>query len=311
MTGLEMSISSGPTDQVLMNETIGKCFRTTVAAYPDNPGLIVRHQSIHWTYSEYLQRVDELAAGLLALGIRPGDRVGIWAPNCYEWCLTQFATASIGAIMVCINPAYRVYELEYALNKVQCRALVTAERFKTSDYLGMLRELAPEITSSEPGALRSEKLPHLEIVVRMGEDRSPGMYNFGDVCSLGDAGHYDQLAELGQSHQVSLERDMLVQQPPEQVGVCLARQEELDAALEEAPQVALVAEGHRDVGWSVQEADAGGHPSVLDPCPDLAAAVPGGELKASVEVNGGSGGVHALELSAQRRVQATAPARDP
>ena len=194
-----MSISSGPTDQVLMQETIGKCFRTTAAAYPDHVGLVVRHQSVRWTYSEYLRHVDELATGLIALGIQPGDRVGIWAPNCYEWCLTQFATASIGAIMVCINPAYRVYELEYALNKVQCRALITAERFKTSDYLGMLRALAPEIDTCEPGALRSEKLPHLEIIVRMGEETSPGMYNFGQVCEQGKQADYDRLVELGQS----------------------------------------------------------------------------------------------------------------
>jgi fatty-acyl-CoA synthase len=182
-----------------MNETIGKCFRTTAAAFPDHTGLVVRHQSIRWNYAEYLEHVDELATGLLALGIQPGDRVGIWAPNCYEWCLTQFATASIGAIMVCINPAYRVYELEYALNKVQCRAIITAERFKTSDYLGMLRDLAPEIDSCEPGALRSQKLPHLEIIIRMGEEPSAGMYNFGEVCRLGEPAHYDRLAELGQS----------------------------------------------------------------------------------------------------------------
>jgi fatty-acyl-CoA synthase len=199
MTDLQMSISSGPTDQALMRETIGRCFRTTAAAYPDHDGLVVRHQSIHWTYAEYLQRVDELATGLLALGIQPGDRVGIWAPNCYEWCLTQFATASIGAILVCINPAYRVYELEYALNKVECRAIVAAERFKTSDYLGMLHELAPEIADSVPGELRSEKLPHLEIIVRMGQENSPGMYNFGEVCRLGEQAHYDRLAELGQN----------------------------------------------------------------------------------------------------------------
>ena len=198
MTDLKMSISSGPTDQALMHETIGKSFRTTVAAYPDHDGLIVRHQHVRWSYAEYLQRVDELAAGLLALGIEPGDRVGIWAPNCFEWCLTQFATASIGAIMVCINPAYRVYELEYALNKVQCRAIITAESFKTSDYLSMLRDLAPELDSCEPGGLRSEKLPQLEIVVRMGEERSPGMYNFGEVCAMGEQADYDRLAELGQ-----------------------------------------------------------------------------------------------------------------
>ena len=87
----------------------------------------------------------------MTLGIKPGERVGIWAPNCYEWCLTQFATAKIGAVMVCINPAYRQYELEYALNKSQCRAIIAAEKFKTSEYLKMLQELAPELANCEPG----------------------------------------------------------------------------------------------------------------------------------------------------------------
>jgi fatty-acyl-CoA synthase len=182
-----------------MNETIGECLRKTAASYPDHDALIVRHQDIRWNYTEYLQKIDELATGLLALGIEPGDRVGIWAPNCYEWCLAQFATASMGAIMVCINPAYRLYELEYALNKVQCRAIIAAERFKTSDYLGMLQELAPELASCEPGSLRAEKLPELEIVVRMGDGKTPGMYNFADVCSMGDDRHFQRLAELGAS----------------------------------------------------------------------------------------------------------------
>ena len=195
----QISFSSGPTKQLLMNETIGECLRKTAASYPDHDALIVRHQDIRWNYTEYLQKIDELATGLLALGIEPGDRVGIWAPNCYEWCLAQFATASMGAIMVCINPAYRLYELEYALNKVQCRAIIAAERFKTSDYLGMLQELAPELASCEPGSLRAEKLPHLEIVVRMGDGKTPGMYNFTDVCSMGDDGDFQRLAELGAS----------------------------------------------------------------------------------------------------------------
>ncbi len=100
------------------------------ATFPDQPALVVRHQNIRWSYSEYQRHVDSLAAGLLTIGIGPGDRVGIWSPNRVEWCLIQFATAKIGAIMVCINPAYRQYELEYALNKVECKAVITAESFK-------------------------------------------------------------------------------------------------------------------------------------------------------------------------------------
>ena len=97
------------------------------------------------------QAVDKLAAGLLTLGLQPGDRIGIWSPNNSEWVLTQFATAKAGLILVNINPAYRIAELEYALNKVGCKALILAERFKTSDYVGMLRELAPELGQRDAG----------------------------------------------------------------------------------------------------------------------------------------------------------------
>ena len=169
----------------LLYETIGHALDRVVEAHPDADALVVRHQGIHWTYAQYRDAIDGLARGLIALGAAPGDRVGIWAPNCVEWCLTQFATARIGAILVCINPAYRVFELEFALTKVQCSVLVTGERFKTSDYLGMLRSLAPELETSAPGHLTAAKLPHLRHVVRMGTARSPGMWSFAEVCSMG------------------------------------------------------------------------------------------------------------------------------
>lgn len=190
------SYKCGVATTPLIYDTIGNLFDITVARCPESAALIIPHQNIRWTYREYQQQVNRLAAGLLALGIEPGDRVGIWAPNCYEWCLTQFATAKIGAILVCINPAYRLYELEYALNKVQCRALVTAEVFKTSRYLEMLQTLAPELASCEPGKLKSAKLPSLEAVIRLGETRTPGMYNFGDICHRGGADELARMSEL-------------------------------------------------------------------------------------------------------------------
>jgi fatty-acyl-CoA synthase len=186
---------AGPTNEPLLEDTIGRVFDQTVERFPDSDALILRHQGIRWIYREYREQVDRLACGLLALGIEPGDRVGIWAPNCYEWCLTQYATARIGAIMVCINPAYRLYELEYALNKVQCKAIITAEQFKTSDYLGMLQELAPELASAEPGRLQADKLPHLQLVIRMGEASTAGMLNFSAVLDLGGE---EETARLGQ-----------------------------------------------------------------------------------------------------------------
>jgi fatty-acyl-CoA synthase len=193
---LRYSQLSGPTSEPLMEETIGSAFDRTVDRFPQVEGLVVRHQGIRWTYREYQCQVDRLACGLLSLGIEPGDRVGIWAPNCYEWCLTQFATAKIGAIMVCINPAYRLYELEYALNKVQCKALISARQFKSSDYLAMLRELAPELSTSDPGQLRAAKLPHLRIVISMGKDSCAGVYSFPRVCAMGQEAERARMLDI-------------------------------------------------------------------------------------------------------------------
>ncbi len=187
---------AGPAREPLLEETIGSAFDRTVERFPEVEGLVVRHQNIRWTYRQYREQVERLATGLLALGIEPGDRVGIWAPNCYEWCVTQYATASVGAIMVCINPAYRLYELEYALNKVQCKAIITATQFKTSDYLAMLEDLAPELSNCKPGELQAAKLPHLRTVIRMGEDRRAGMYNFSEVCAMGGEAERARMVDI-------------------------------------------------------------------------------------------------------------------
>ena len=186
----------GQASEPLLYETIGACVDRIAAEHGEREALVVRHQDVRWTFAEYRDRIDDLAAGLLAVGIEPGDRVGIWAPNRVEWCLTQFATAKIGAIMVCINPAYRLYELEYVLNKVQCKAIVSAERFKTSAYLDMLNELAPEIAGSEPGQVRAAKLPHLTTVIRMGDAVTPGMFNFDDVCGMGGDAERARMVEI-------------------------------------------------------------------------------------------------------------------
>ena len=196
LTPQDQSYLGGSASQPLLYETIGSCFDRIAAQYPDKEAVVVRHQGIRWSFKEYQKQVDSLATGLLKQGVKPGDRVSIWSPNRIEWCLTQFATAKIGAIMVCINPAYRVYELEYALNKVESKVIITAESFKTSQYLKMLEELAPELSSCEPGQLNSEKFPHLKLIIRMGDDKSPGMMNFADVCNSGGAEETAQLAAL-------------------------------------------------------------------------------------------------------------------
>jgi len=196
MAALTQSYSCGASNEPIIYETIGNYFDGIAAQYPDSEALVACHQDVRWTYAEFRDRIDTLAAGLLKLGIKPGERVGVWGPNSSEWVLTQMATAKIGAILVNINPAYRLYELEYAMNKSGCRAIVSAEQFKTSKYLEMLYALAPELNRSEPGRLKSEKLPDLEIVIRMGEAKSPGMFNFADICEAGGADERARLEQL-------------------------------------------------------------------------------------------------------------------
>ena len=145
MTDAVLSYSHGVLDKPLIGETLGFHFDRTVARWGHRPGLIVRQQRINWTWSELGERVDSFAAGLIALGLQPGDRIGMWSPNNAEWVIAQFATAKAGLILVNINPAYRLTEVEYALNKVACKALITATRFKSSDYIGMINTLAPEL----------------------------------------------------------------------------------------------------------------------------------------------------------------------
>jgi fatty-acyl-CoA synthase len=185
MTALTQSYFCGASETQIIYQTIGVYLDEVVARHPQGEALVVRHQDIRWSWAEFQQQVDSLATGLLSLGIEPGDRIGIWGPNSYEWVLVQFASAKIGAIMVCINPAYRLYELEYALNKVECKAIVSAESFKTSMYLQMLQELQ-----------QAEKLPHLQTVIRMGRATTAGMLNFGDVCNAGGDAEYARLEQL-------------------------------------------------------------------------------------------------------------------
>ncbi len=176
----------GATNDPLLEMTIPALLAETVAAWPDREAAIFPKQNIRWTWTEFAVEVDRLAAGLLALGVAKGDRVSIWAPNRVEWLLTQFATARIGSILVCINPAYRKSELEYALNKVGCSTLIMAAAFKTSDYVGMIQDLAPEMATSAPGALNAAALPHLRNVIVTG-DAPAGAYRFDQVTEMGSA----------------------------------------------------------------------------------------------------------------------------
>ena len=182
-----LSYVRGSTEIPLSDATIARFVHDTVARFAERPAVVFREQRIRWTWSEFAQEIDVLAAGLIALGIGAGDRVGIWSPNRVEWLLTQFATARIGAVLVNINPAYRLAELEYALNAVSCKAIIAAERFKTSMYLEMLQELAPELATATPGDLHAARLPELRIVIRMCDTETPGMLSFSEVVEQGRA----------------------------------------------------------------------------------------------------------------------------
>ena len=196
MAGLELSYVHGASDQPLIGQTIGQFFHDACAKWATRPALVVRHQKVRLSYAELREAVDKLAAGLLTLDLNPGDRIGIWSPNNSEWVLTQFASAKAGLILVNINPAYRTTELEYALNKVGCKALILAERFKTSDYVGILRELAPELGHAQPGKLEAARLPALRSVVLLGEGWHPGTFRFSEIMTRGGAAEANRIAEL-------------------------------------------------------------------------------------------------------------------
>ncbi|HET8918780.1 MAG TPA: AMP-binding protein [Xanthobacteraceae bacterium] len=197
MAGLELSYVHGASDQPLIGKTIGQFFDEACGIWASRPALVVRHQKVRFTYGELRQAVDKLAAGLLTLGLDPGDRIGIWSPNNSEWVLTQFASAKAGLVLVNINPSYRVTELEYALVKVGCKALILAERFKTSDYIGMLRELAPELREAQPGKLAAARLPSLRSVILLGDAWHPGTFRISEIVTRGGPEEAERIAALG------------------------------------------------------------------------------------------------------------------
>ena len=197
----ELSYVHGANDTPLIGQTIGQYFDAACERYRDRDAVVVRHQSARLTYAEFRDRVDNLACGLMRLGLEPGDRVGIWSQNNIEWMLTQFATAKAGLIMVNINPAYRRAELQYALNKVGCRALITAPASKSSNYLEIVQDLAPELSSNPVEKVRLASLPSLEFVIRLGKDATPGMLNFDEVSGPADEEDLRALQKVGDALQ--------------------------------------------------------------------------------------------------------------
>jgi fatty-acyl-CoA synthase len=180
-----MSFVSGAGRQPLIHRTIDAVLKTALEQSRDGLALVVPFQGKRFTFAQLDRDVEQVARGLIALGLEPGERVGIWAPNCAEWILTMFAAARAGLVLVNINPAYRSSELEYALRLVGCRALVFAPRFKSSDYAAILDSLIPELAGAVPGRLQSPAFPELRVLIQLGRDSRPGILSFDELMTLG------------------------------------------------------------------------------------------------------------------------------
>ncbi len=187
------SYTRGLQDKPLLAMTIGAAFDQTVARFAEREALVVRHQQLRYSWAQLAEQVERCARALLALGMQPGERLGIWAPNCAEWCIAQFASAKAGVILVNINPAYRLSELEYALKHSGCRWLICADAFKTSDYHAMLGELLPELADCSIGALHSQVLPELRGVISLGRQPAGGMLGWQAFQALAEQVEPEQL----------------------------------------------------------------------------------------------------------------------
>lgn len=183
---VEGSYTCGVSKIPLRGETIGAMLNQIAAKFPDTEAIVSVHQGIRYTYREFLEEVEVVARGLMALGVERGNRVAIWSLNYAEWVVVQFATAKIGAIMVNINPAYRTYELEYALKQSEVQTLIIQGQFKTSDYLGMFYEACPEAASSRPGRINSDTFPYLKNVIFLGDEPKDGMFLWKEIHEMAE-----------------------------------------------------------------------------------------------------------------------------
>ena len=178
------SYSRGALDKSLLAMTIGQAFDQTAALYPEGEALVVRHQQQRYNWAQLARAVDLHARALLALGLKVGDRLGVWAPNGAEWFISQFASAKIGVILVNINPAYRLSELEYVLKQSACQWLVCAGAFKTSNYHAMLQELIPELAQQSVGALDCERFADLRGVISLAAEPPAGFFPWSQLATL-------------------------------------------------------------------------------------------------------------------------------
>uniref|UniRef100_T1IQX2 Medium-chain acyl-CoA ligase ACSF2, mitochondrial n=1 Tax=Strigamia maritima TaxID=126957 RepID=T1IQX2_STRMM len=189
---LKLSYFNNPGEQPLVGETLGQALEKRAKLHGNNEAIVFCQSKIRKTYAEFNADVDKFAAGLLAIGLVKGDRIGIWSPNHYEWVVTQFAA---GLILVLINPAYQPRELEYCLNKVGVRALVAAESFKTQDYYKILTAVVQSLPDSKAGHIK-DRLENFTHVIMISEKKYGGCFNFVEVSDCGQSSHIAQLREL-------------------------------------------------------------------------------------------------------------------
>ncbi|WP_145128340.1 AMP-binding protein [Pseudomonas sp. URMO17WK12:I11] len=196
----------GRQDRPLLTQTIGQAFDATVARLGEQEALVARHQGLRYSWRQLAEQVESCARALMALGIETGDRVGIWSPNCVQWCILQVATAKVGAILVNVNPAYRVGELEYVLRQSGCSWLVCADAFKHSDYHAMIQALVPELATVAPGQVSSAALPALRGVISLASDPPAGFLPWDALATWGAS----VSREAGAARQNSLHFDQPV-----------------------------------------------------------------------------------------------------
>ena len=191
----QSSYVCGPSTPTLMGRCIGQILDDTADQYPERDALVVKHENRRFTYRQLKTEIELAARSFLSLGIKKGDRIGIWSTNSSEWVITQFASAKIGAILVNINPLNRAFELKHVLRQSQCQTLLLIAGFRDANYVSILREICPEIDSSAPGDLQSENLPNLRTIIFVGGAVPTGMFAWEELLRQGQRTSLDELRQ--------------------------------------------------------------------------------------------------------------------
>ncbi|MDD4857664.1 MAG: AMP-binding protein [Candidatus Krumholzibacteria bacterium] len=192
-----LSYSYGASTKPLIGETIGHMFDRIAATYPNNEALVYLPTGVRYTYGEFHDICRAAAKSLIAMGVRKGDRVAVWATNHPEWVIAQFSTALVGAILVTVNPAYKTHELEYGLKNSEAQTLILVPRFKSSDYAAMINQVVPELKGATPGAIKSRACPQLATVISIGAEKFPGMFTWDEFMTMGRNVSDEELDERG------------------------------------------------------------------------------------------------------------------